>query len=114
MNVGIFIDNRASLVIWRLYFSPLAKYPGPELAAATLWHQCYFDLFKVSTLDAFQRFPISYALTAGQYFKEIDPFHSIFGPIFRINPYELHLKSPNYYGDVFRAKRGVETNMTGF
>ena len=43
----------------------------------------------------------SYIPEGGQYFKEIDRLHSVYGPIVRITPHELHLKDPNYYAEQF-------------
>ncbi len=31
--------------IWRLRFSPIAKFPGPWLAALTFWNEFYYDVF---------------------------------------------------------------------
>ena len=43
--VTTFLVYQVTLVVYRLYFSPLAKFPGPKLAAASLW---YVDILDIS------------------------------------------------------------------
>jgi hypothetical protein len=52
----------AATVIHRLYFSPLSKFPGPELAAATLWYEFYFNIIR-----------------GGQFMWEIERMHKKYG-----------------------------------
>jgi hypothetical protein len=44
--LGIWIVYIVALAIYRLYFSPLSKFPGPRLAALTLWYEFYYDVIK--------------------------------------------------------------------
>jgi hypothetical protein len=53
-----------AVVIQRLYFSPLAKFPGPKLAAITLWYEFYFNIIK-----------------GGVYIWEIEKMHKKYGLI---------------------------------
>ena len=45
-GVAILLGYIIGTIIQRLYLSPVAKFPGPKLAAATFWYEFYFDVIK--------------------------------------------------------------------
>ncbi|KAF2147767.1 putative P450 monooxygenase [Myriangium duriaei CBS 260.36] len=87
------------LTIYRLYFSPLAKFPGPKLAAATSWYEFYFDVVK-----------------NGSYIWKIKELHEQYGPIVRVSPDELHVADPEFYEEIYTSsarKRDKDPRFTG-
>ncbi|KAK4222656.1 putative cytochrome P450 E-class, group I [Podospora fimiseda] len=74
-----------TLAFYRLYLHPLAKFPGPKLAAITRYYEAYYDIIK-----------------NGQYIFRIAEMHKKYGPIVRISPYELHINDPFYFEKLYR------------
>lgn len=75
------------LSVYRIYFHPLAKYPGKTLAKATYWHETYYDVFK-----------------GHRYIWEIKKMHEKYGPIIRTNPDDIHIHDPDFFDDLYTHK----------
>lgn len=58
-SVSIYI---ISCAVYRLYLSPISKFPGPKLAALTLWYEFYYDVVRT-----------------GSYMAEIKEMHNKYG-----------------------------------
>ncbi|KAL4919202.1 cytochrome P450 [Aspergillus aurantiobrunneus] len=81
------------IVIYRLYLSPIAHFPGPRLAALTVMYEFYWE-----------------AICNGQFTFHIGELHKKYGtfcpfsnecPIVRISPTELHVNDPDYYEVIY-------------
>ncbi|SPO04666.1 related to cytochrome P450 CYP3/CYP5/CYP6/CYP9 subfamilies [Cephalotrichum gorgonifer] len=83
--VGTVTAYLSSLVIYRLFFHPLARFPGPRLAAITRLYEGYYDLYQ-----------------NGQYTFKIAELHKQYGPIIRISPFELHVSDPAFFDTLYR------------
>ncbi|KAF2144118.1 uncharacterized protein K452DRAFT_267281 [Aplosporella prunicola CBS 121167] len=70
--------------LYRLCLSPVAHFPGPRLAALTFWYEFYYDVVR-----------------KGSYTWEIMRMHEKYGPVVRINPYELHVSDPAFYDQLY-------------
>ena len=60
--ISTFILYRFSIIIYRLFFHPLANFPGPKIAGVTSLYEAYHEI-----------------VLNGQYSKKISELHDIYG-----------------------------------
>ncbi|KAI1277295.1 cytochrome P450 [Xylaria sp. FL0933] len=77
------------VIFWRCFLSPLAKIPGPKLAALTYWYECYYDIAQ----------PAQYAFK----FKAL---HHRYGPVVRIGPNDVSISDPDFVDAVYAPGPG--------
>ncbi|KAM0133544.1 hypothetical protein ACHAPC_006871 [Botrytis cinerea] len=94
--ISLWLIYGIGLVAYRLTLSPIAKIPGPKIAAVTFWYEIYYDIW-----------------LGGTYYRKINEMHKKYGPIVRINPYEVHLNDPDFIDSVFPGP-GRQTNKFFF
>ncbi|KAF2464255.1 cytochrome P450 [Lindgomyces ingoldianus] len=79
------------LTIYRLFLHPLAKFPGPKLAAVTSWYEAYYEI-----------------ILQGQYSRKISELHAIYGPVIRVTPHEIHIRDSRFYDEVYSKNLQVD------
>ncbi|KAI0914391.1 cytochrome P450 [Ustulina deusta] len=75
-----------TLVFYRLFLHPLARFPGPKPAAISRWYEAYHDVVR-----------------GGQYTSKIAELHATYGPIIRISPHELHVADAAFFDTLYRT-----------
>ncbi|PVH96691.1 hypothetical protein DM02DRAFT_534697 [Periconia macrospinosa] len=78
------IASTIYIVVDRLYFSPIFKFPGSMVAAVTHWYDFYHDYWRNR-----------------KYIFEIEKMHKRYGPIVRVNPYELSIYDAEFYNKIY-------------
>ncbi|QDS72870.1 hypothetical protein FKW77_007434 [Venturia effusa] len=88
-----------SLYLYRLIFHPLAKFPGPTLAAATNWYEFYYDVIQQGAFTGHIKDLHDQYVGLSMQNKKLSLPNQ--GPIIRITPNELHVNDPDYYSTLY-------------
>ena len=97
-----------TLLVYRLYYASVAKFPGPRLAAITFFYEFYYDVWlegrytwKIQELH--KQYGLLHLLTIK--LGRILICHPHLGPFVRINPCEVHCNDPEFF-DVLYVNSG--------
>lgn len=114
--LGVFLLYLAGLLVYRLYLCPIARFPGPKLAAMTYLYEGYYDVvkrgkytFKIRDLHAKYGQSPDHS-TIKMRASALVAHLNFPGPIIRISPTELHINDPDYYDKLYNREGKWEKN----
>ncbi|KAL9123390.1 MAG: hypothetical protein Q9187_000072 [Circinaria calcarea] len=111
---SLFLLYLLGLALYRLFFHPLARFPGPRLAATTRYYELYYDVLKGGMYiwkvkEMHQQYgkrilPMALSTSSAKPLLVWSPLTRALGqgPIVRISPYELHIDDPDFYPTLYR------------
>ncbi|KAL8749873.1 MAG: hypothetical protein Q9199_007423, partial [Rusavskia elegans] len=88
---SVILIYQITRTIYRITYHPLAHFPGPKLAAISRWYEIYYEL-----------------MLGGRFAQQIENLHERYGPIVRINPFELHINDLEYYNQIYNFNHNLE------
>ena len=99
-----------SLVVYRLWFSPITDFPGPLLARTTFWYEFYYSSIKLGTYYLkIKEMHEKYGTYTATYLSSSQA-KLFLGPIVRVTPDELHINEPLFYHELFVTGAVRRTN----
>ncbi|KAL7940118.1 benzoate 4-monooxygenase cytochrome P450 [Trichoderma barbatum] len=75
------------VAIYRVTFHPLARIPGPKIAAITQLYQTFY----------------SYYNNQSRFYQKVESLHAKYGPVVRITPDEVSLSDPENYSTIYHV-----------
>lgn len=85
------------LIIYRLTLHPLARFPGPKLAASSKLYEMYHD-----------------GVRHGKLVFKLQDLHDTYGPIVRITPGELHIRDSRFYDELYANRHRKQDKDAGW
>lgn len=82
------------MAVYNLHFHPLAKFPGPKMAAASEWWLAYVEVIKQESLS-----------------KKLWELHEQYGDVVRFGPNQLHFSKPAAYNEIYNVKNRWDRDM---
>ncbi|TGZ79934.1 cytochrome P450 [Ascodesmis nigricans] len=86
--IGSLVCWFLGLAIYRVYFHPLSRFPGPTAAKLTEFYRFYWN----------------YVRKGGLVF-EVERLHAKYGPVIRISPNELHFSTLSAHSAIYPPSR---------
>ena len=107
------------LAIYRLSFHPLARFPGPKIAALTGWYEFYYDVitpnqFYLKLQEMHREYGTSVHTTISHPAQLILLLNAHLGPIVRFIPDEIHIQDLDFFEELYTPPNRKRNRLPSF